>query len=162
MKQLVVLRHGKAEEDTMDKDDFDRVLTERGRQSAKNMGIFILQKWGVPDLILSSSARRAHDTAIIATKCLGYPQDDIKADQNLYFAPARWIQNVISKLPNEINSCLYVGHNPGITDLINDFGVRLDYLPTASAVCFEFQVDSWSDIAPETANFLWLKLSRDL
>jgi phosphohistidine phosphatase len=38
--------------------------------------------------------------------------------------------NVISKLPDEVNRCLYVGHNPGVTELINDLGVRLDNLPT--------------------------------
>jgi phosphohistidine phosphatase len=55
-----------------------------------------------------------------------------------------------------------VGHNPGVTDLINELGVRLDSLPTASAVCFEFQLDGWMDIAPEKANFRWIKLAREL
>lgn len=162
MKQLVILRHGKAEDDTMAKDDYDRVLTDRGSMNATSMGSFILSKWGIPDLTLSSSARRAHDTAILATNSLGYPQNEIITDQNLYFAPARWILNVISKLPEEANRCLYVGHNPGITDLINDFGVRLDCLPTASAACFEFKIDSWRHITPDTANLLWIKLASEL
>ena len=66
MKQLIIFRHGKAEQDTMAKDDYDRALTERGRRNASDMGAFILKKTGVPDLILTSSAKRAHETAFDA------------------------------------------------------------------------------------------------
>lgn len=162
MKQLIILRHGKAEQDTMAKDDYDRILTERGRRNAAGMGEFILKRSGIPDLILASSARRAQETAILAAQGIGYPMEAIHSDQNLYFAPARWILNNLYKLSDEVSSCLYVGHNPGVTDLINDLGVRLDNLPTASAVCFEFHVDSWVDISVERANFKWLKLAKEL
>ena len=162
MKQLIILRHGKAEKDTMAKDDFDRALTERGQKNARAMGEYIGSRAGKPDLILSSSARRAHETAILAAQGVGYPEEMIQTDQNLYFAPATWILNNLSKLPDSVESCLYVGHNPGVTDLINELGVRLDSLPTASAVCFEFQLDGWMDITPEKANFRWIKLAREL
>ena len=162
MKQLIILRHGKAEQDTMAKDDYDRVLTERGQKNARDMGGYIGKRAGKPDLILASSARRAHETAILAAQGAGYPEEKIQTDQNLYFAPAAWILNNLSKLPDNVNSCLYVGHNPGVTDLINDMGVRLDNLPTASAVCFEFQLDAWVEITPEKANFMWIKLAREL
>ncbi|MBK5195150.1 MAG: histidine phosphatase family protein [Proteiniphilum sp.] len=162
MKQLIILRHGKAEQDTMAKDDYDRILTERGHKNAAGMGEFILRRSGMPDLILASSARRAHETAILAAQSIGYPEEAIQTDQNLYFAPSGWIMNNLYKLSDQVSSCLYVGHNPGVTDLINDLGVRLNNLPTASAVCFEFHVDSWVDISLERANFMWLKLAKEL
>lgn len=162
MKQLIILRHGKAEQGTMTKEDFDRALTERGRINSSDIGKYILNKIGVPDLILTSSAKRAHETAICAAESIGYPVQEIEADQNLYFAPTRWIMNVLSKLPEDVNCCLFVGHNPGLTDLVNTLGVRLDNLPTASAVCFDFQIDRWRDIDNERANFKWIQLSRDL
>lgn len=162
MKQLIILRHGKAEQNTMAKDDYDRILTERGQKNTVAMGSFIFKRSGKPDLILSSSAKRAHETAILAAEQTNYPVDKILTNQNLYFAPSRWIMKVLSKLPNEVESCLYVGHNPGVTDLIKDLGVRVDNLPTASAVCFAFHVDSWSEITMERANFMWLKLAKEL
>lgn len=162
MKQLIIFRHGKAEQDTMAKDDYDRILTERGRRNASEMGVFVFKKSGTPELIISSAAKRAHETALLAAKGLEYPQENIQTDQSLYFAPARWIMNVISKLPNDINSCVFVGHNPGVTDLINMLGVNLDNLPTASTACFEFNVDSWSEISIEQANFKWLKVAKEL
>ena len=162
MKQLIIFRHGKAEQDTMAKDDYDRNLTERGRKNAFEMGAFINKKTGTPDVILSSSAKRAHETAILAAEGMEYSKDQIHTDQNLYFAPARWIMNVISKLPNDIDSCVFIGHNPGLTDLINSLGVNLDNLPTASTACFEFNVESWVDITTENANFKWLKIAKEL
>lgn len=162
MKLLIILRHGKAEQNTMDKDDYDRQLTNRGRNNSTDMGKFILDKIGSPDLILSSSANRAFETAQLAADSIGYPTDKIEADQNLYFAPSNWILNVISKLDDNLNSCLFIGHNPGLTELINSLGVDLDNLPTASSVCFEFNVDSWIDIAPNRANFKWFKKAREL
>ncbi len=146
----------------MAKDDYDRLLTERGEKNAREMGSYIGIRTGKPDLILASSARRAHDTAILAARGIGCDEELIQTDQNLYFAPAAWILNTLSKLPDEVDKCLYVGHNPGVTELVNDLGVRLDNLPTASAVCFEFQLDAWMEITPEKANFMWIKLAREL
>ena len=162
MKQLIILRHGKAEHDTLAKDDYDRILTDRGQKNARDMGLYIGKRAATPDLILTSSAKRAHETAILAAGGVGYPEEMIHTDQNLYFAPAAWILNTISKLPDSVESCLYVGHNPGVTELVNHLGVRLDNLPTASAVCFEFQLDSWVEITAEKANFRWIKLAREL
>jgi phosphohistidine phosphatase len=162
MKQLIILRHGKAERPTTGIDDYDRPLTDCGRKNASDMGTFISKRGNIPDLILSSSARRAHDTAILAAQSLGYPQEKIITNRDFYYAPPRWLLNEISKLPDEANCCLYVGHNPCITELINDLGLCLDDLPTASAACFEFPVDAWADILTGKVAFLWLKLAKEL
>ena len=80
MKQLIILRHGKAEQNTMSMDDFDRALTQRGIKNATGMGEFIVRKMEVPDLILSSSAKRAHQTAVLAADAIGYPKEKIETD----------------------------------------------------------------------------------
>ncbi len=162
MKQLIILRHGKAEQGRLTMDDYERALTERGINNAGGMGAFILQKVGTPDLVLSSSATRAYQTAQLAAEKMNYPEKEIQTDRDLYFASANRLYNAILGLPNEVNSCLFVGHNPGLTELINDLGVNLDNLPTASAICFEFQVERWREITPRHANFKWIKLAREL
>ncbi len=162
MKQLIILRHGKAEQASLTMDDYERALTKRGINNAGGMGTFIVHKAGTPDLVISSSATRAYQTARLAAENMNYPEKEIQTDRNLYFATASRLYNAIVTLPDEVINCLFVGHNPGITDLINDLGVTLDNLPTASAICFEFQVDKWEDITPERANFKWIKLAREL
>lgn len=162
MKTLIILRHGKAELHRYDLDDFDRDLTDRGRDNALAIGEFIAKKFGTPDLILTSSAKRAHETALLAAEGIGYQKDSVKADKDLYFAPPKWMLKTLSNLPNNINTCVLVGHNPGLTDLINDLGVRLDNLPTASALCFKFNINSWKLISSEIARFQWIKLASEL
>lgn len=160
MKTLIILRHGKAEQ-LPGKNDFDRSLVERGRKNASQIGAFILQKQGAPDLILTSSAQRALETAIEVAETLHYETKSIQTDKELYFAPTMWILKTISSLSDEIARCLLVGHNPGLTDLINYLGVRLDNLPTASAVCFTFDVDKWSLISSKNASFQWFKPAKE-
>lgn len=162
MKTLIILRHGKAELYRYDLDDYDRKLTERGERNALDMGKFILHKFGVPHLILSSAAKRALQTAFLAAEGIGYPQKAVRADKNLYFVSPRWMLQTLSTLPDKIESCVLVGHNPGLTDLINDLGVRLDNLPTASSICFQFNVHSWKEISADNARFQWLQLAREL
>lgn len=162
MKTLIILRHGKAEPYDAKPDDFDRVLADRGVRNAKDMSKFILEKHGIPELILASAAKRTVETAAYAAEELGYPVERIQAEQDLYLVSAGRILKTLSRLPDEISGCLLVGHNPGLTDLINLLKVRIDNLPTGSAVCFTFKTDLWSEISAKNAQFLWLQLAREL
>lgn len=162
MKQLIIMRHGKSSWDDKTLDDFDRPLNERGIKNAAQMGRFLLQKTGTPDLILCSAAKRTVETAQLAADNLNYPKEKIETDKKLYLV---WIDQIlkrISMVPNDINSCLLIGHNPGLTELVNYFGVRLDNLPTASAACFEFDVSDWKDVSSEKSRFKWLQMAREL
>ena len=65
MKTLIILRHGKAV-DVLVSGDKRRELTERGMRDAEAMGKLIGSEVGVPDLIVSSDATRARQTAEIS------------------------------------------------------------------------------------------------
>lgn len=162
MKQLIILRHGKSSWENFDIDDFDRPLNERGRKNAAEMGNFIKAKSGAPELILTSSAVRAFQTATIVAENMDYSSERIRTEKSLYLAWTNEILKKISDIPDTISFCLLVGHNPGLTELVNHFGIRLDNLPTASAVCFEFDAAAWKDISRENAAFQWIQLARSL
>lgn len=156
MKTLLILRHGKAELRNFDERDFDRKLANSGRLQAEMTGNTIAAREGTPDLIYASSAPRAWETARIVAEKVSYSPENIRTDSELYMASSLWLRHLLGNIGDEIKSCILVGHNPGLTDLINLFGVRLDHLPTASVAAFQFDVDSWRDIAAENAHFLWL------
>ncbi|NLO71211.1 MAG: hypothetical protein GX102_09830 [Porphyromonadaceae bacterium] len=162
MKTLIILRHGKAELHQFGMSDYDRGLMSRGVKNSVAMGKFIAKKWGIPQLVLSSSAKRAYETAVLAAEGLGINRNEIQVDDNLYLVSERRILRILSELPDEIESCLLVGHNPGLTDLINYFEVWLDNLPTASAACFTFKEKSWKKITDAKAKLEWIKLAREL
>lgn len=162
MKTLLIMRHGKSDWGDIDLDDFDRPLNERGKRNATNMGRFLHSKIGIPDLILASEANRAWSTAKLTAQSMDFPPEDIHTDENVYLASLQAILHVVATLGNETESCLLVGHNPGLTYLVNHLGVQLDNLPTASVACFEFNTDAWRDIHPKNATFKWLQLAREL
>jgi phosphohistidine phosphatase len=156
MKTLLILRHGKAEPRNFDESDFDRKLANSGRLQAAMTGNVIAAREGTPDLIYASSAPRAWETASIVAEKISYPPENIRTDSELYMASSLWLCHLLGNIGDEIKSCILVGHNPGLTELINHFGVRLDHLPTASVAAFQFKVDSWKEIAAKNAHFLWM------
>ncbi len=155
------MRHGKSSWDNAYLDDYDRPLNERGKKNSLEMGHFLFQESGKPELILASAAKRTHETAMLAALSLDYPQDKIEFDRELYLADVNDILKNVAKIPGNINTCVLIGHNPGLTNLINYFGLKLDNLPTASVVCMEFDTLTWKEISPKNAHFQWLKLARD-
>lgn len=162
MKTLIILRHGKTEPYDAKPNDYDRTLVERGRRNAIEMGQFIMKKFGVPELILSSSARRAAETAILVGKELKYPIEKILLEDDLYLASVRRIFKVITGIPDDNSSSLLVGHNPGLTALVNEMGIRLDNLPTCSAVCFSFDTDYWNEVSAANVHLLWFQQVKEL
>ena len=58
MKKLFLMRHAKSDWNDRNLSDFDRPLNDRGIRNAPEMGKRLLDKWGVPEKIYCSSARR--------------------------------------------------------------------------------------------------------
>lgn len=160
-KTLIIVRHGKSSWNNTQLRDFDRPLNQRGLMDAEKVGEFIWAKEGKPELILTSSAKRACDTArIIANHT--HSIDLMEKKENLYLAWTDELFNSIYKISDEIDKTILVGHNPGLTELINHLGVRLDNLPTASIACFHFSTNSWKNISLDNATLKWFQLARNL
>ena len=58
-KRLLVLRHAKSDWNEADLPDHERPLNGRGKREAPRVGKSLRQSDRVPDLIISSTARRA-------------------------------------------------------------------------------------------------------
>ncbi len=63
MKKLHLIRHAKSDWSNPILDDFDRPLNKRGKKNAPFMGKILRDKGVNPDLIISSPAYRARETA---------------------------------------------------------------------------------------------------
>ena len=61
-KQLLLLRHAKAERISSEKADIDRILLPSGQDHARQIGNYIQNTIGTPDQILCSPAQRAQQT----------------------------------------------------------------------------------------------------
>ncbi len=160
MKKLYLMRHAKSDWSGYYVSDFERTLNKRGKRDAPMMGEVLKTKIS-PDLIVSSPAVRAKLTAEAVAEKLGYNPRNIRFEEDIYEASALELLRMIQSLPDDAQEVLLIGHNPGLTDLINHLGnVRLDNLPTASLVGFAFDVTHWQEIKPGTGSYLFFEYPK--
>ena len=144
MKLLLAMRHAKSSWDEPNLDDFDRPLNSRGERDAPKMGKRIAKKGIHVDHICSSPANRAISTAKLMAEAIDYPLKKIQKEQALYHAGEDSILKIISSLPDTAERVLLVGHNPGLTDFVNNFpGTSIENIPTAGLVVIEFDIKEW-------------------
>jgi phosphohistidine phosphatase len=147
-KTLFVVRHAKSSWDYPAVSDIDRPLKERGIKDAYEMANRIVKKAYLPDSIISSPALRALHTAIIFSRVLDFPAEDIIINQDLYLSEADHILSVITATDKSIKSLMIFGHNPGFTELVNYLTeLEIDNLPTSGLVMIRFQTELWKGIS---------------
>lgn len=147
MKQVVLVRHAKSVPYGYD-DDFNRPLSDRGESEAALLSNQLRSEKIVPDMIVSSPAKRALETAGIFAENLAYPKNKIKHNEDIYHGiTTHDFIEMLKKLPEEINSVFVFGHNPTIYYLANNL-VKFfnDDMPTCSTVGIQFKIDKWEQL----------------
>jgi phosphohistidine phosphatase len=140
--QLLVLRHGHAEEDPpLGGRDFDRVLRAKGRRmlSALAPTLRALD----PDLILSSPSQRTRET--VEQLQVSAPVDYLEP---LYEADADELLEAVreaSARSEALETVLLVGHNPGVHQLVLELtgGQQLPGFPPCALAVIELDVNDW-------------------
>lgn len=166
IRQLLVLRHGEAENGS-NIEDFDRALALRGYAEVELITNWLLRERYVPELIFGSSAERASATAFHAARIFELDETQIAVDQSLYLATKMILLDLISKLPEEANSAMIVGHNPGLEDLVSAVGGYDSFtnaggkIATGTVACLEFE-GHWGEIMPALPTLKFLKRPLDV
>ena len=147
MKTLFFARHAKSAWDYPDLLDQDRPLLPKGIERTKLVCEFLLERGVSPDIIISSPAVRAINTARIIAECLHYPTEAIRLEPMIYAAIGDDLLTIAFGLDNSMDSAMIVGHNPVMTFMINAFAeTGIDYLPTSGIGAFSFETDTWAGI----------------
>ena len=163
MKTLLILRHAKSSWKHEDLADHDRPLNKRGKRDAPRMGVLLRDKQLVPELIISSTAKRARKTASKAARECEY-QGVIELTGDLYLAPPSQYIQVLQNVPDHINRVMVVGHNPGAEDLVALLTNHAEHFPTAAMAHVQLSIDSWHELSAETTGKLvdlWLPRELD-
>jgi phosphohistidine phosphatase len=162
MKTLLILRHAKSSWGDASLPDHDRPLNKRGKRAAPRVGQMLREKDLVPDLILTSTARRARETAESVADESGYG-GVIEVCADFYpGTPLDYIW-ILRNLPDEqaeqlLHCIMVVGHNPGFEELLATLTDETPALPTATLAQVELPIAHWNDLSEETAGkliFLW-------
>lgn len=126
MSRLLLLRHARASWPQPGAQDFDRSLTESGRENAAELALKMAESGLLPDSVLCSSALRAAETwQILAAKCPGVP---VTYSKSLYTGDVNAYLTLIQSMENSEN-LLIVGHNPMLEDLALALSVNHEPAP---------------------------------
>ncbi|MCG8607659.1 histidine phosphatase family protein [bacterium] len=147
MKTLILFRHAKSSWKDLDLDDFDRPLNDRGKRDAPVMGAQLAERGKIPDLIISSPAKRAFKTAKIVAKAVGYARAEIQTDERIYDATVSNLLQVLHGIDERHRTVILVGHNPGLNALSHYLTeYEVENIPTCGVFEVEFVDSRWSEV----------------
>jgi phosphohistidine phosphatase len=148
MKTLLVMRHAKSSWEESALHDHDRPLNKRGKLNAPRMGRLLRELDVVPELIMTSSARRARDTAEAVADQSGY-EGDIQVVEELYAAPPEAYLEALAAAEDRYERILIIGHNPGLEELLELLTGEREALPTAAIARVDMTIQSWQALTDE-------------
>lgn len=149
MKTLFILRHAKSSWVDAALSDFERPLNERGLKVAPFMGNWMKKNQFQPEMILSSPAKRARQTAVLVKEAAGFAAE-IEFEERIYEASSARLLEITRQQNNRFESVLLVGHNPGLENLIRALTGELQPMPTAALAVVDLETDKWSDVNSST------------
>ena len=162
MKQLFILRHAKSDWSDPQIADRDRPLNKRGKRDAPRMGRLLCENRLVPDVVLSSPAKRAMSTAEAVLQAAHYTCKIRRLD-SLYMAGTEAYLNALGGLPERVTAVMVVGHNPGLEDFLSLLTDSSVMLPTAALAQVELPIDAWRELNSGTrGRLIGLWRPRDL
>jgi phosphohistidine phosphatase SixA len=150
LRELILLRHAKAEPLAPGGTDFERRLTTQGEHDAERIGTLLAEAGAKPTRALSSPAPRAQATAERALAALG--KAPLETDPEIFDATPSALLEVLAR-HRDAAQVLLVGHNPGISELasllLHGRSEESRALPTAGYAWLSLRADT--PLEPGTA-----------
>ncbi|MGC8864718.1 MAG: SixA phosphatase family protein [Bacteroidales bacterium] len=148
MKTLIVVRHAKSSWEFPDLEDTQRPLLDKGKKrTQKVINHLIKSRFRRPDLIFSSHAVRALETARMFARAFEYPENQIIQSKTIYEGDKNMITDQFFGLDEEIKSVMIVGHNPTLTYFVNQWlSDPIEWIPTSGVVVLRIPAKNWQEI----------------
>jgi phosphohistidine phosphatase len=109
------------------------------------MGSWMGREGLVPQAIISSDAVRARETADRVARECGFEGDVVTTRQFYLAGPVEYLQ-LLSELPDEIDSAMVVGHNPGLEELVRHLSGAHEVMPTAALALIALELEHWATL----------------
>ena len=150
MKTLLFLRHAKSSWKDITLVDHKRPLNKRGKKDAPIMGDYLKNNKLTPDLIISSTAKRAKDTSKLVAEHCGYNKD-IQSSKLLYgTATPRDYLTTIGGISNKHHRVLLIGHNPILEEVLETVTGEQIRMKTCSLVQISLPIKFWKEVKDNT------------
>jgi len=163
-KTLYLMRHAKSSW-KKPLPDHERPLNRRGKEAAERIGRALVCRHLLPELILSSDAKRARATAKRVLRAFEPDhRPALRLDPALYEADAGDILQEISQTDETLCKLMVIGHNPGISALAQLLtgDTSPEWLPTGAVVGMKIEGKRWKEIEPGDGKLFLRLFPREL
>ena len=166
MKSLCLIRHAKSDWSDHEMCDHDRPLAPRGVRATGLIGARLRDTGIVPDLIVSSTALRACETARGIARTWT-PAPPVRTRRDIYLAEPATLLAVLRTIDDGVGTVALVGHEPGI----RLFGLALSgarpapfahKYPTGAVAVFSIAADRWREVGRGSGRLVAYILPRAL
>ncbi len=163
MKQIIFVRHAKSDWGNEFLKDIDRPLNEKGYSDAYFLSDWFLKNQKAPDLMVSSTATRALNTALIFSRSLKFEMNKFRLIEEIYESSIELLIAMIRNQDDSINSLMLFGHNPSITNISNYLAEDLffDNVPTCGMVALTFPISRWRDLSEKKGFLNFYQFPKD-
>jgi phosphohistidine phosphatase len=156
MLKIYLVRHATAQDRGEALPDFERSLVKKGEKEATAVAGFLAATHPAPDLMISSFANRAIETAHLFAKAFRYPRQKILLRDTFYGqTKVEDLLGEIRKQPDKYKTLMLFGHDPAFSQLaallVKDFR---ETIPKSGAVMAEFPAKRWQDVAEGSGRLL--------
>lgn len=160
MRRILLTRHAKSDWDSDAPDDHARPLNKRGRRDAPRMGALVQTLGWRPSLVLCSSAARALET-LSGLRGAWAPQPEVRVLPSLYHAGEEAARAALCAVPDEVETVMLIGHNPGWEEALTALSGARETLPTAAVAVLERAGDEgWARLGALAAPFQLVRVLR--
>ena len=146
IKTLYLIRNARSDWNDIGASDFERGITKKGKKDIQTMGSYLMLKNVMPNIILSSCALRAQQTADVISESLQY-KGKIEYLQELYYTPTSTLLDILYMQDISVELLFVVGHNPQLTDMANMLiDEHISKIPSSGIVAIDFDIQEWSEL----------------
>jgi len=143
-RRLIVMRHATAAPGSGLASDHVRPLTAHGTAEALDVAAQLVERGWQPTRALVSDAARTTETWWAMADLLGAPRSMLLS--SLYGAGIEALIYEVKRLPNEVDTVLVLGHNPGWSQAASWLCGHTLSLSTANAVLLSADGSRWTDV----------------
>lgn len=154
-KHLYLFRHAEAVGKESRQEDKARELSQTGVKNSLHMGAWFLEENFHFDLIISSSAMRTEQTAMLAAEGMKLENPKIVLEDILFEASLRQFLDYLNNIEDAYNQVLCVGHNPVISYLTEYLTkAEMEEMSPGSVAIIKFDITSWKEVSGGTGELV--------
>ena len=161
MRSIIIFRHGKSDWDAIYDRDHDRPLSKRGLKASKKMGQYLNKIHQIPEIVISSSAIRAKNTAKLALEH-GNWSSKLVIETKIYGGTSEALLRIVYSIEDKYQSICIVGHEPTCSSFISLCTYHSQRFTTASMARINFKINSWREIEFGKGILEWIKSPKEI